>query len=74
MGRPNILDSRQILAFLGTQSSLLDQIHARQYEDNSLVALRDRVLLGVDEKATLDSDRVLRFDGRLYIPRVGGLM
>ncbi|KAK4729945.1 hypothetical protein R3W88_022933 [Solanum pinnatisectum] len=55
-------------------SSLLDRICGCQFEDESLVALRDRVLAGDAKQATLDSDGVLRFDGRLCVSRAGGLI
>lgn len=37
--RLDISDSMRILDFVGVQSLLIDQIHARQYEDASLVSL-----------------------------------
>ncbi|KAH0645440.1 hypothetical protein KY284_033324 [Solanum tuberosum] len=43
MIRLNISNSRQVLAYVGVQSSLLDRICGCQFEDESLVALRDRV-------------------------------
>ncbi|WMV59419.1 hypothetical protein MTR67_052804 [Solanum verrucosum] len=45
-----------------------------QFEDESLVALRDRVLAGDAGPTTLDSNGVLRLASRLCIPRVGGLI
>lgn len=42
--------------------SLVEQIWARQFQDESLVGLRDRVLQGVSGEATIDSDGVLKFD------------
>jgi len=38
------------------------------------VALRDRVLAGDGGQATLDPDGVLRFAGRICVPRVGDLI
>ncbi|XP_015161076.1 uncharacterized protein [Solanum tuberosum] len=55
-------------------SSLLDRIRSRQFEDEDLVALRDRVLGGDTSLATLDLDGVLRFGDRLCVPRGGGLI
>lgn len=40
----DISDSSQVVAFIGAQSSLINQIWARQFEDKSLVSLKDRVL------------------------------
>ncbi|KAH0660902.1 hypothetical protein KY289_029650 [Solanum tuberosum] len=56
MVRLDISDSRRVLAFLGVQSSLLDRIRGCQFEDDTLVALRDRVLAGDGGQATLDPD------------------
>ncbi|XP_049413536.1 uncharacterized mitochondrial protein AtMg00860-like [Solanum stenotomum] len=56
------------------QSSLLDRIRSRQFEDEDLVALQDRILGGDTGLATLDLDGVLRFGDRLCVPRVGGLI
>ncbi|XP_015161080.1 uncharacterized protein [Solanum tuberosum] len=61
-------------AYVDAQSSLLDRIRSRQFEDEDVVALRDRVLRGDTGLATLDLDGVLRFGDRLCVPRVGGLI
>ncbi|KAH0672578.1 hypothetical protein KY284_023665 [Solanum tuberosum] len=74
MVRLDILDSRRVLAFMGVQSSLLDRIRGCQFEDDTLVALRDRVLAGDGGQATLDPDGVLKFAGRICVPRVGDLI
>ena len=74
MVRLDISDSRRVLAFMGVQSSLLDRIRGCQFEDDTLVALRDRVLAGDGGQATLDPDRVLKFAGRICVPRVGDLI
>ncbi|XP_015161079.1 uncharacterized protein [Solanum tuberosum] len=74
MIRLDISDSRCVLAYVDAQSSLLDRIRSRQFEDEDVVALRDRVLRGDTGLATLDLDGVLRFGDRLCVPRVGGLI
>ncbi|KAH0757160.1 hypothetical protein KY290_020653 [Solanum tuberosum] len=74
MIRLDISDSRRVLAHMGVQSSLLDRIRGCQFEDEALVALRDRVLAGDAGQATLDPDGVLRFAGRICVPRVGDLI
>ena len=63
MIRLDISDSRRVLAFMEVQSSLLDRIRGCQFEDDTLVALRDRVLAGDGGQATLDLDGVLKFAG-----------
>jgi len=74
MIRLDISDSRRVLAHMGVQSSLLDRIRGCQFEDEALVALRDRVLAGDGGQTTLDPDGVLRFAGRICVPRVGDLI
>ncbi|KAH0730058.1 hypothetical protein KY289_001246 [Solanum tuberosum] len=74
MVRLDISDSRRVLAFIGVQSSLLDRILGCQFEDDTLVTLRDRVLAGDGGQATLDPDGVLKFAGRICVPRVGDLI
>ena len=63
MVRLDISDSRRVLAFMEVQSSLLDRIRGCQFEDDTLVALRDRVLAGDGGQATIDPDGVLKFAG-----------
>ena len=53
---------------------MLEQIQSRQFEDSGLRRIRDQVLKGESERATLGSDGVLRFDGRICVPRVGDLI
>ncbi|XP_015072686.1 uncharacterized protein LOC107016875 [Solanum pennellii] len=74
MVRLDISDSRRVLAYMGVQSTSHDRIRGCQFEDKSLVALRDRVLAGDGNQATLDPDGVLRFAGRICVPRVGDLI
>lgn len=59
---------------MGVQSSLYDRIRGCQFEDKALGSLRDRVLAGNGDQATLDPDGVLRFAGRICVPRVGDLI
>lgn len=74
MVRLDISDSRRVLAYMGVQSSLYDRIRGCQFEDKALGSLRDRVLAGNGDQATLDPDGVLRFAGRICVPRVGDLI
>lgn len=39
--RLDIFDSRLVLAYIGAQSLLFDEICARQYKDKALAALKD---------------------------------
>ena len=72
--RLDISDSRRILGYMGVQSSLHDRIRGCQFEDKALVSLRDRVLAGDGDQATLDPDGVLRFAGRICVSIVRDLI
>ncbi|KAH0647734.1 hypothetical protein KY285_032982 [Solanum tuberosum] len=72
--RLDVSNPRRVLAHMGVQSSLLDRICGYQFENEALVALRDRVLAGDGGQATLDPDGVLRFAGRICVLRVGDLI
>jgi len=74
MVRLDISDPRRVLAHMGVQSSLLDRIRGFQFEDEALVAIRDRVLAGDGGQATLDLYGELRFAGRISVPRVRDLI
>ncbi|XP_049399692.1 uncharacterized protein LOC125863706 [Solanum stenotomum] len=67
-------DSKRVLAYMGVHTCLLDRICGCQFEDEALVALKDRVLARDGGQATLDPDGVLRFAGRIFAPRVGDLI
>ena len=59
---------------MGVQSSLYNRIRGCQFGDKALGSLKERVLAGNGDQATLDPDGVLRFVGRICVPRVGDLI
>nr|XP_016442056.1 PREDICTED: uncharacterized protein LOC107767539 [Nicotiana tabacum] len=61
----------RLLASLISQSSLVGQVKARQYEDSHLAKFRDRVQNGGVKPFAIDSEGVLHRHGRLCIPMVG---
>ncbi|XP_069150418.1 uncharacterized protein [Solanum lycopersicum] len=70
MVRLDISDSRRVLAYMGVQSSLYNGIRGCQFGDKAQGSLRERVLAGNGDQATLDPDGVLRFASRICVPRV----
>ncbi|MDV3170412.1 MAG: integrase zinc binding domain-containing protein [Candidatus Phytoplasma australasiaticum] len=61
-----------VLAFVEARYTLMDQIRAHQFEDDKLCVIRDKVSRGEAKSAFLDSDGVLRINGRICVPKVGG--
>lgn len=50
----DISDPSRVLAFIGAQSSLVNQIRGRQFEDESLIGLRGRMLQVTGGQAIVD--------------------
>ncbi|XP_070035679.1 uncharacterized protein [Nicotiana tomentosiformis] len=71
--RLDISEPSRVLAYVVAQSSLFEQIKARQYDDQHLMVLRETVLWVGAKEVTIGADGVLRFQDRLYVPNVDGL-
>lgn len=69
--RLDISEPNQILAFIGAQSSLVDQISAREFEDELLVTIRDRAIQGGDGQSTVDSNEFLDLSADCVFPEWG---
>ena len=67
-------ESDGMIAFIEARSSLVEQIHAHQFNDEKLCLIRDKVLRGEAKEAVLDSDGVLRIGGRICVPKTGDLI
>lgn len=70
----DILDPRRILASAEARSSLFEQIWDCQFEDSKICFVHDQVLSGESERNTLDSEAVIRFDGRVCVSRIDELI
>ncbi|XP_070050146.1 uncharacterized protein [Nicotiana tomentosiformis] len=68
--RLDISESNRVLACVVAQSSLFEQIMARQFDDPHLLVLRETVLRGSTKEVTIGEDSVLRLQGRLCVPNV----
>ncbi|XP_069143501.1 uncharacterized protein [Solanum lycopersicum] len=67
-------ESDGMIAFIEAQSSSVQQIRAHQFDDEKLCLIRDKVLRGEAKEDVVDSDGVLRFGGRICVPRTGDLI
>ncbi|XP_070050185.1 uncharacterized protein [Nicotiana tomentosiformis] len=71
--RLDISEPSRVLACVVAQSSLLEQINARQFDDPHMLFLRETVLQGGAKEVTIGDDGVLRLQGCLCVPNVDGL-
>ena len=63
-----------LLACMGARSSFLDKIKGKQFNDEKLIRIRDKVLRGEAKEATIDEEGVLRIKGRVCVPRIDDLI
>ncbi|XP_075091760.1 uncharacterized protein LOC142171934 [Nicotiana tabacum] len=58
---------------MGAKSTLVDQVKVKQFDDPSLLKLKEGVLSGKIKNFALDENGVMRLDGRLCVPNVEDL-
>ena len=58
------------MACVEARSSFLDKIKGKQFNDEKLIRIRDKVLQGEAKEATINEEGVLRMKGRVCVPRV----
>ena len=63
-----------LLASMEERSSFLDKIKGKQFNDEKLIRIRDKVLRGEAKEAKIDEEGVLRIKGRVCVPRVDDLI
>ena len=63
-----------LLACVEARSSFLDKIKGKQFTDEKVIRIRDKVLRGEAKEATFDEEGVLRIKGRVCAPRVDDLI
>ncbi|XP_070042808.1 uncharacterized protein [Nicotiana tomentosiformis] len=71
--RLDISDPSRVLACVVSQSSLLERIKARQFDDPQLLVLKDTVIKGGAKKVVIGYDGVMRHQGRICVLNVDGL-
>ena len=62
------------LACVEARSSFLDKIKGKQFNDEKLIRIRDKVLRGEAKKEKINEEGVLRIKGRVCVPRVDDLI
>ena len=62
------------LACVEARSSFLYRIKGKQFNDEKLYRIRDKVLRGEAKEAKIDEEGVLRIKGRVCVPRVDYLI
>ena len=68
--RLGVLEEGGFLACVEARSSFLDKIKGKQFNDEKLIWIRDKVLPGEAKEAKIDEECVLRIKGRVCVPRV----
>ena len=63
-----------LLACVEARSSILDKIRGKQFTNEKLTRIQDKVLLGEAKEAQIDKEGVLRIKGRVCAPRVDDLI
>ena len=62
------------LACVEARFSFLDKIKGKQFTDEKLNRIRDKVLRGEAKEAKIDEKGVLRIKGRVCVPRVDDMI
>ena len=62
------------LACVEARSSFLDKIKGKQFNDEKLIRILDKVMRGEAKDAKIDEEGVLRIKGRVCVPRVDDLI
>ncbi|XP_070031718.1 uncharacterized protein [Nicotiana tomentosiformis] len=63
----------RLIASMGSKSTLVEQIKSKQFDDASLLKLKECVLSGKIKNFLLDENGVMRLNGRLCVPNVDDL-
>ncbi|XP_070008048.1 uncharacterized protein LOC142165188 [Nicotiana tabacum] len=71
--RLDVSEPSQILDCVVAQSSLLERIKSRQFDDPHLLVLKDTVQLGGVKEVVIEDEAIMRLQGRICIPNVNGL-
>ena len=72
--RLEVNDKGGLLACMEARSSFLDKIKGKQFNDEKLIRIQDKVLQEEAKEATIDEEGVLRIKGRVCVPHVDDLI
>ena len=62
------------MACVEARSSFLEEIKGKQFEDEKLRRIQDKVLRGETKEAQINEEGILRIKGRVCVPRVDDLI
>ncbi|WMV34339.1 hypothetical protein MTR67_027724 [Solanum verrucosum] len=60
-----------VLASIEVRVTLIEEIKAKQFDDENLNELKKKTAIGKAQETTLDAEGVLNFKGRICVPRLG---
>ncbi|WMV33356.1 hypothetical protein MTR67_026741 [Solanum verrucosum] len=63
-----------LLSSIEVRATFIDEMNAKQFEDENLEELRKKNVIGKAQETTLDIEGVLSFKGRIYVSRVDDLI
>ncbi|WMV09696.1 hypothetical protein MTR67_003081 [Solanum verrucosum] len=63
-----------VLASIEVRATFIEEIKAKQFEDENLNELKKKTVSGKTQETTLDAEGVLTFKGRICVPRVDDLI
>ncbi|KAH0745920.1 hypothetical protein KY285_007577 [Solanum tuberosum] len=63
-----------VLASIEVKATFIEEIKAKQFEDENLNELKEKMANGKTQETTLDVDGVLSVKGRIFVPRVDDLI
>ncbi|WMV47135.1 hypothetical protein MTR67_040520 [Solanum verrucosum] len=63
-----------VLVSIEVRTTFIEEIKAKQFEDENLEELKKKTTIGKAQETTLDTDGVLNFKRRICVPRVDDLI
>ena len=72
--RLEVNEKEGLLSCVDERSSFLDKIKGKQFTDEKLIRIRDKVSRGEAKEAKIDEEGVLRIKGRVCVPSVDDLI
>ncbi|KAH0672776.1 hypothetical protein KY290_026933 [Solanum tuberosum] len=63
-----------VLASIEVRATFIEEIKAKQFEDDNLEELNKKTMIGKAQKTTLDADGALNSKGRICVPRIDDLI
>ncbi|WMV09841.1 hypothetical protein MTR67_003226 [Solanum verrucosum] len=63
-----------VLASIEVRATFIEEIKAKQFEDENLNEIRKKIVIGNAQETTLDAEGVLSLKGRICVPRIDDLI